>query len=57
MNSLERIKAAMSFVIPDHVPVIAQVFGHAAVLAGVPLGKYIRDGDLLARCQLKALAH
>ncbi len=57
MNSLERIKAAISFVIPDRVPIIAQVFGHAAVLAGVPLGKYVRDGDLLARCQLKALAH
>ncbi|MBF0505549.1 MAG: uroporphyrinogen decarboxylase family protein [Nitrospirae bacterium] len=57
MNSLERIKAATSFVIPDRVPVIAQVFGHAAVLAGVPIGKYVRDGDLLARCQLKALAH
>jgi uroporphyrinogen decarboxylase len=39
------------------VPVIAQVFGHAAVLAEVPLGDYVRDGELLARCQIKALAH
>ncbi len=57
MNSLERIQAAISFGRCDRVPVIAQVFGHAAVLAGVPLGDYVRDGELLARCQLKALAH
>jgi uroporphyrinogen decarboxylase len=56
MNSLERIQAAVSFKKPDRVPVIAQVFGHAAVLAGVPLGEYVRDGELLARCQLQALA-
>ncbi len=57
MNSLERIQAAVSFEKPDRTPVIAQVFGHAAVLAGVPLGDYVRDGELLARCQMKALAH
>lgn len=56
MNSLERIQAAVSFGKPDRVPVIAQVFGHAAVLAGVPLGEYVRNGELLARCQLQALA-
>jgi uroporphyrinogen decarboxylase len=56
MNSLERIQATVSFGKPDRVPVIAQVFGHAAVLAGAPLGEYVRDGELLARCQLQALA-
>jgi uroporphyrinogen decarboxylase len=56
VNSLERIQAAVSFGKPDRVPVIAQVFGHAAVLAGVPIGEYVRDGELLARCQLQALA-
>jgi uroporphyrinogen decarboxylase len=56
MNSLQRIQAAVSFEKPDRVPVIAQAFGHAAVLAGVPLEKYVRDGELLARCQLQALA-
>ena len=55
MNSLERVVAAVGFQEPDRVPVIAQVFGHAAALAGVPLDKYIRDGELLARCQIKAL--
>jgi len=57
MNSLGRIQAAMIFGKPDRVPVIAQVFGHAAILADVPLGRYVRDGALLADCQLKALAH
>jgi uroporphyrinogen decarboxylase len=55
MNSLERITAAVRFEKPDMVPVIAQVFGHAATLSGVALGDYIRDGDLLARCQMHAL--
>ena len=55
MNSIERIKAAVNFEAPDRVPVIAQVFGHAATLAGVALGEYVQDGDLLARCQIQAL--
>ncbi len=57
MNRLERIQAAVNFRALDRVPVIPQVFGHAAVLAGVPLGDYLRDGELLARCQLQALEH
>lgn len=55
MNSIERITAAVNFEIPDRPPVIPQVFGHAAVLAGVPLDKYVQDGELLAKCQIKAL--
>jgi uroporphyrinogen decarboxylase len=55
VNGLERVRAALAFGRPDRVPVIAQVFGHAAVLAGVPLDQYLRDGALLARCQLAAL--
>ncbi|AFM25312.1 uroporphyrinogen decarboxylase family protein [Desulfomonile tiedjei] len=55
MNSIERIKAAVNFQPPDRVPVIGQVFGHAAVLAGVPVGEYVRSGELLARCQIQAL--
>lgn len=55
MNSLERVLAAVKFEPPDRVPVIAQVFGHAASLAGVPLEDYVRDGEIIAECQLKAL--
>jgi uroporphyrinogen decarboxylase len=55
MNSLERIAAVVRFERPDRVPVIPQVFGHAAVLCGTPLGDSLRDGELLARCQLGAL--
>lgn len=55
MNSLDRVAAAVRFEPPDRVPVIAQVFGHAATLAGVALGDYVQDGELLARCQMTAL--
>jgi uroporphyrinogen decarboxylase len=54
MNSLERIAAATAFQTTDRVPVIAQVFGHAATLAGVPLDDYVQDGEILAGCQLAA---
>jgi len=55
MNSIERIKAAVDFKTTDRVPVIAQIFGHAATLAGVDLRDYVQDGVLLARCQIQAL--
>lgn len=55
MNSLERIKAAIAFAPVDRTPAVPQLFGHAAVLAGVALGDYLRDGGLLARCQIGAL--
>jgi uroporphyrinogen decarboxylase len=57
MNSLERIKATIRFQEADRVPVIPQVFGHAATLAGVSLGDYVRDGQTLAGCQLNAWRH
>jgi uroporphyrinogen decarboxylase len=55
VNSLQRIAATIQFQETDRVPVIAQVFGHAARLSGVPLDDYVRDGETLAQCQLKAL--
>ena len=55
MNGIERIRAAVDFETPDRVPVVAQVFGHAATLAGVALRDYVQNGNLLARCQIKAL--
>jgi uroporphyrinogen decarboxylase len=55
VNSLQRIAATIQFEETDRVPVIAQVFGHAANLAGVPLDDYVCDGETLARCQLEAL--
>src|SRR5208282_4198248 len=55
MNSLERILAAIRFEEPDRLPVIAQVFGHAASVSAVPLDAYVQDGELIARCQMDAL--
>lgn len=57
MNSLERIKATITFSPVDRTPAVPQVFGHAAVLAGVALGDYLRHGSLLARCQIQAREH
>ena len=56
MNTLERLIAAVSFQQPDRQPVIPQIFGHTANLAAVPLLDYLRNGEVLARCQLEALA-
>ena len=55
MNSLERVTAAVNFKETDRVPVIAQVFGHAATLARMSIDEYVRDGEAIASCQLKAL--
>ncbi|NTU41948.1 MAG: uroporphyrinogen decarboxylase [Nitrospirales bacterium] len=55
MTSIERIVAAVGFQEYDRVPVIPQVLGHAAVISGVQLRKYLAEGETLARCQLHAL--
>ncbi|MDO9491444.1 uroporphyrinogen decarboxylase family protein [Acetobacterium sp.] len=55
MNSIERINATLNFEKPDRVPVFPQIFGLAGVMAGVPVDAYVRDGHLLAECQIKAI--
>ena len=55
MNSIERMMRVINFKTPDRVPVVAQVFGHAAIVSKVSLHDYIRDGELLASCQINAL--
>jgi uroporphyrinogen decarboxylase len=54
VNGLERISATLASEPVDRVPVIAQVFAHAAVVAGVSVGEYVSDGALAARCQIDA---
>ena len=53
MTGMERIKAALQFDAVSETPVIPQVFGFTAKMCGVPLDNYVRNGDTLARCQLK----
>lgn len=55
LNSMERIALTVKFGSPDRLPVIPQIFGHAAKLLHVPLRDYCCDGETLARCQLHAL--
>lgn len=54
MNAIDRISATIAFGKSDRIPVIPQIFGHAATLDGVPLDEAIRDGELLAHCQILA---
>jgi len=54
MNGLERILATVRHGQPDRVPIVPQVFGHAARLGGVPLRRYLTDATVLAQCQLDA---
>lgn len=56
MNSLERIQGAVIFEPVDRLPVIAQVFGHTALIAGSTIHDYVRSGRVMADCQIKALA-
>jgi len=56
MKSIERIQAAINFEATDRVPVIAQVFGHTAVVSGLTIQDYVRSGRVMADCQMKALA-
>ena len=55
MNSFERFLSTVQFKKADRQPVIAPVFGHAAVLGNRDLSDYVQKGELLAECQLKAL--
>lgn len=55
MNSLERISATLKFETANRVPVIPQIFGLAGVLAGISVDDYVKDGLLLAECQIKAI--
>jgi uroporphyrinogen decarboxylase len=56
VNGLERILAAVRFQPPDRIPVLPQVFGHAARARGVALERYLTDAEMLAQCQLAAMA-
>ncbi len=55
MNSIERITAAVTFQKSDRIPVIAQVFGHSALVSGHNLSEYVHSGEIAAKCQLNAL--
>ena len=54
MNSMQRVLATASLERPDRPAVAPQLFGFAAHQLGVELGRYVREGNTLARCQLKA---
>ncbi|MCP4108965.1 MAG: uroporphyrinogen decarboxylase [Desulfobacteraceae bacterium] len=55
MNSIERITAAVTFQKSDRIPVIAQIFGHSALISGHNLSEYVNSGEIAAKCQINAL--
>ena len=54
MNSRERIMIAAKGGKPDIVPAFPYIGNYGAAVAGVPIGKYIMDGKVMAEAQLKA---
>ena len=54
MNSLERILRATRLEPVDRTPLVPQLFGHAAVGAGLSLRDYLHDGEALAHAQICA---
>lgn len=54
MNSLERILRATRLEPVDRTPLVPQLFGHAAVSAGLSLRDYLHDGEALAHAQICA---
>lgn len=55
MNSFERIRAVIQFREYDRVPVIPEMIGVTATIAGVSPRDYVRSGQVMADCQLEAL--
>lgn len=54
MNRIERLRGTLAFRETDRVPVLPQVFAHAAVVAGVGVAEYLQHGETLAASQLAA---
>lgn len=54
MNSMQRILATAALERPDRPAVAPQLFGFTARQFGVDLGRYVREGDVMARCQLRS---
>jgi len=52
LTSLERVLAAASGDVPDVVPCGPFAGFYAARVAGVPLGRYVTDGSLIAEAQM-----
>jgi uroporphyrinogen decarboxylase len=53
MSSLERVMAVLDHRIPDRVPVHLHSFLPAVRHAGLPMGRTLQDGELMAESQLR----
>ena len=55
LNSSDRIRSVLHFRQTDRLPVAPEMIAVAATLAGVPVVDYVKNGDVLAQCQLEAM--
>lgn len=55
MNSYERMCAALTHQVPDTVPVAPFLGVHTAIMAGIPVGKYLTDENAMFEAQSIAL--
>jgi uroporphyrinogen decarboxylase len=55
MNSYERFKTAVALQEPDLVPVAPYMGNYGAAVAGVPIDKYCRSAELMAKAQVTAV--
>lgn len=51
MNSYERVRAVLEHKTPDTVPVAPFLGVHTAVVAGVPIGRYLCSAETMAQAQ------
>ncbi len=53
MDGVERVIRAVNFQKTDRLPVIPEIFGFSARYMGVSISDYVRDGGVLATCQIE----
>ncbi len=56
LTSYDRISSVLNFRQTDRVPVATEMIGVTATLAGERVVDYVKNGDLLAQCQIDARA-
>ncbi len=54
MKPSKFLNKVLNFEEVDRTAVIPLIFAHAAIISNVPICDYLRDGEILAECQIKA---
>lgn len=54
MRASKLLSKAIDFEDVDRIAIVPLIFAHSAIISNVPICDYLRDGKLLAECQIKA---